>query len=238
MTVPIVPDAVAALAQQQANGKGSLPTASWGPDPGINDSDGRPILGGTGPLYSPNTWDSVWLAGKRLPGVCSITGDSSLQVDQQKGPKHDGAVLILHGILPFPGEIQVKIWTEEQYQELERILPLVYRKPLKDSKQLAQIAKESKISTAEAQKLQMAVAFFAPRVSKSIDVSQVIVTKIGTYQPGPEAQTWVMSLRCIQYSPPSTKTAPSKVKPAPKDAPIEPNVGKNPPPSQKVGPRG
>jgi hypothetical protein len=94
--------------------------------------------GGQGPTFLDkiSPWDCVLINGKPLPGLCDVKCAPELQIDQQKGPKHDGAKLVLHGFIPGPVDISVTIWTADQWSEWLKFVPLFLRKPNKDDKAL------------------------------------------------------------------------------------------------------
>lgn len=200
-------------------------------DPAPKDSKGNQLAFGQGPLYAGG-WDTVVLAGQKLPGKCDVRGEESLQVDQQKGPKHDGAILILHGILPCPIDIVVKLWTKAQWDRFCELVPLFWRKPTKDSPDVKALAKAQKVSVAEAQKMVAAVPIYWPGLRYS-SVVQVIVKGVGLPEDGPEPQSKIIRIKCVQYVPPTRKTSASKVEDAP--IPVDAEVVTPPKPSEEGG---
>lgn len=210
--------------------------AFWDPAPDATVGDGsgdgifRPLFYGEGPLYSANPWDLVILGGEKLPGICSIKCEPQLQIDQQKGPKHDGAILTLHGTLPSPVEISVTIWTAEQWAKFVTLIPLWWRKPLKDaSGKKALGGREKKDAT-----LMQAASFIYHPGLTPFGITQVIVKGVSLPEPASAPQSKVVRIKCIEYSPPSKKSAPSKVKKA--NAAADERVVTDPPSKTSTGP--
>lgn len=211
----VISDGTAATLPPGAEGPqipGAESVAFWDPaPPGALDGNGKPIVYGYGPLYCDNPWDVVLLAGQKLPGICTIKCEPQLQIDQQKGPKHDGARLTLHGVLPSPIEITVKLWTEAQWSTFVGLIPLWWRKPQKDPKALAALAKANKVTTREAALMQAATFIYHPGLTP-FGITQVVVKGVSLPEDGPEPQTKIVRIKCIEYQPPTKKTSPSKVK--------------------------
>jgi hypothetical protein len=184
----------------------------WDPLPPGIGADGKPIFVGQGPLYAGG-WDTAMLAGEKLPGICDVKCERTLQIDQQKGPKSDGAALVMNGVLPATVDITVTIWTEEQWTKFIAIVPLFWRKPNKDSPDVQARADNQQLSLTDAQNSMAASAIFWPGLIY-LDISQVIVTSISAPEPGPVEQSKNIRIKCLEYQPPTRKTAPSKVKKA------------------------
>ncbi len=243
MAAPIIiPTGALAAAQAgplngpQINQDGTRAVAFWDPAPGNRSASDQPIFYGSGPLYAENPWDMVILGGKPLPGLCTIKCEPQLQIDQQKGPKHDGARLTLHGVLPSPIEIGVTIWTQEQWATFVTLVPLWWRKPEKDAASLKALASANKVSAREAQLMQAASSIFHPSLIP-YGITQVIVRGPSIPEDGPVPQSKIIRIKCIEYQPPTQKTAPSKVKPA-KVAADERVVTPEPPSKTHVSPNG
>lgn len=69
-------------------------------------------------------WDEVWLAGAKMPGIATVEGDGirrKLDIKSQKGSA--GATITDNGDEPGRGKIQIEIWTEAQWMELQQYLP-------------------------------------------------------------------------------------------------------------------
>lgn len=249
--MPLLPNFVATQAQNLFQGpdvdgiRGGRQPAYWSPPPNLEGVDpslriavmkgvsgeGVDIGDGSGStqVYCAG-WDTIYLAGNQLPGLISVKCEQQLQIDQQKGPKHDGAVLILHGYLPGPIEISVTLWTLDQWAAWNRLVPTFWRRPEKSSDDLAKIAADRKISPTAARLLQAAVDVSYPGLLM-LGITQLIVRGISVPEPGPAPQTRVIRLRCIEFRPPSKHSPPSKVvkkhaTKAPDDARVPPSPSK------------
>lgn len=184
----------------------------WDPLPPGTGKDGKPLFTGQGPLFAGG-WDTVTLAGRQLPGICTVKCERTLQVDQQKGQKSDGAALVMNGVLPATVDITVTIWTEEQWNEFLKIVLLFWRKPHKDSSDVQASADNQQPSSADAQNSMAASTIHWPGLLY-LDISQVIVTSISAPEPGTVEQSKNIHIKCLEYQPPTGKPAPSKVKKA------------------------
>jgi hypothetical protein len=173
----------------------------WDSLPATTDTNGNPIFVGQGPVYAGG-WDTAMLAGQRLPGICDVKCEKTLQIDQQKGQKSDGAALVMQGVLPASIDITITIWTQEQWVRFLELVPGFWRKPTKDAP-----------DSADAPNSMSAIEIFWPGLLY-LDISQVIVTSISAPEPGPVEQSKNIRIKCVEYQPPTRKTAPSKVKKA------------------------
>jgi hypothetical protein len=226
--------------------RGAIPF--WDPSPsgdltsvfqldGPVDVNGRPVFNGDGPLYSENAWDRVTLNGNEIPGICAVKCESKLQIDQQKGPKHDGALLVVQGVLPSPIDISVTIWTEQQWGTFVELIPLIWRKPNK-SGDINSIAKTLRLSQAAAAQALLAVDIIHP-ACQMFGINYVIVSGMSQPEDGPVPQSKVIRIKCVQYLPPSRKTIPSKPHARPIDVPVDPRIvtpAVEPPSKTGVGP--
>lgn len=76
---------------------------------------------GTGDL-----WDLLMLGDSVMPGITRIKSQGrGKDVDAKKSKGSDGAELSDDGIKPTRVTITTKIWTAEQFNELQRILPSI-----------------------------------------------------------------------------------------------------------------
>ena len=237
---PVITDGIATVAQNPLQGPqlaqdGTRDIPFWDPSPtetagqgGANQGD--PIFFGQGDTYQTG-WDLVWIAGEKLPGRCDVKVEPQVQIDQKKGPGHDGARLTLHGYLPGPIEISTLIWTELQWQAFGRLLPKFWRKPLKDPADIALVQKVQKVSAREASLLQAAVFVDHPWLRR-FEIGAVIVRGI-TMENGEVPQSKLIRIKCIEYQPPTQRSSPRKVRaPAVK---VDPRVDKPAPTPAQTG---
>lgn len=85
--------------------------------------------------YSDHPWDTAWIAGKQLPGLCEVLdGLTQIGIDNKSPDGKDGSTLTVKGYRPGPFEISCTTWTEEQDGRLQEIEDEVWRKPNKGAK--------------------------------------------------------------------------------------------------------
>ncbi len=153
------------------------------------------FIGGNGPDHSSNPWDTVFIGGAQLPGVCKVSGLPTLKIDQKKKGGSDAITFTATGYLPGPIEVECMIWTTSQWSIMQDIASKIWRKPNKKAK-AAELAQQ--IS-------HPGLALWG--------VNQVIVQGVSTPTPGPLPQSMVIKIKCLEYVPPNakdqTKTAKS-----------------------------
>lgn len=77
-----------------------------------------------------STWDKLILGSTTMPGLCYIDTDSSRDIQIAKEKKKDGAHLRDNGMNASPVKATLILWTKEQFDELDRVLPkFLPRKP-------------------------------------------------------------------------------------------------------------
>ena len=77
-----------------------------------------------------STWDTLILGSVTMPGVCTVDTDSSRDIQIAKQKRHDGAHLKDNGRNASPVKATLILWTQDQFEELDRILPrFLPRKP-------------------------------------------------------------------------------------------------------------
>lgn len=70
-------------------------------------------------------WDVVVLGGQPLPGICSVTGKRGKRFDLKKVKGSDFAKLTKQGYEPAEIRITERIWTRQQLNALELIMPML-----------------------------------------------------------------------------------------------------------------
>lgn len=184
----------------------------WDPAPaGAVDIDGHELLYGEGPTFMENPWDVVYFDGSPLPGLCEIKAEQELQVDQKKSAGSDGARLTLGGYVPGPIIISMTIWTHAQWNEYCRVRPKFWRPPLKDNKDSLSLARDLGMSPEAFRLWQSAVKVGHPWTTAH-GITDLIVRGISPAESGPVPQSKTIRLKCVQYLPPSSKAAPSKIR--------------------------
>lgn len=181
-------------------------------DPAVlGKPDGKALFYGGGPTFLKNRWDSMWFNGQQMPGLWSVKrGSPSLQIDQKKGPGHDGARLSLHGILPAEIEMTVTIWNGDQWNVFVKMVPVFWRRPTKDNKEIGALSQSLGISKTDAKLYQSSVAASHPALDL-YGISNIIVRQPSLPQDGPIRQTKVITIAAIESLPPTKKAPSSKV---------------------------
>lgn len=178
-----------------------------------------------GNLYADDPWDTVRLGGRYLPGICTVRGLPTLSFDKKKAGGIDGATITVNGYLPGPIEIDVLLWTQEQWALMQEIAPLIWTRP-------------NKKSTAA----DLAIAISHPGLGLW-GQSGVVVLGVSVPEKGPIEGTKLIKIKCVEFVPvqkkPRTKTAraASNVK---LTTPLDPaqNKAGEPPSKTDVHPHG
>jgi len=182
---------------------------------------GRGTQGYEGPLYAPNPHDLVVLGGRKLPGKCSVEALPTLEYGREKAPGRDGAAIILQGYLPGPIDIEVLMWTEEQWVVFQEVMDLVWTRPGKISSGFSERgvqffssidktgAERSQIAKGAALAEQRAVTIGHPALQEA-KISLVVITGRSLPKPGPAPQSRIVNIKCLEFVP-SPKTGKPKL---------------------------
>ena len=85
--------------------------------------------------YSDHPWDTAWMGGKQLPGLCEVAnGLTEIGIDMKKPDGADGSTITVKGYKPGKFEISCTVWTEEQWTALQDVIGTVWRRAQKGSK--------------------------------------------------------------------------------------------------------
>jgi hypothetical protein len=195
----------------------------WDPQTAV-DNDGAPMLNGVGPLFSANPWDVVFINGQPLPGLCKVHGLPTLSFDKKKHAGADGAIITVNGYLPGPIEIEVKLWTQEQWEFFQAMAPAIWNKPAK------------KTSAAK-----LAVPIGHPGLDLW-GINAVVVIGVSVPEDGPIPQSKLVKIKCVEYVPLAGKTSKTvkAITPVREDKRTSGQLnGLGDPPSKTdIGPRG
>lgn len=71
---------------------------------------------------SPESWDTVTIAGRSLPGICTVTGKAGRRVDRRQTPGKHGTTVTYLGDAPAEFTITLKLWTAEHLAEYQALL--------------------------------------------------------------------------------------------------------------------
>lgn len=154
-------------------------------------------------LYPGNAWDRVKLGAYKLPGVCSVSVKPARRVDKQTKNGGDGSVKIFKGLDDAKVDIEITIWTPEQYEELHRITGLIWPGAGKDTKH------EGK-RTSAGTKTQLALDITHPECER-YGIASVVILSMTSLVPGSVVGTKKMTMACEQHGKESKKNVTKKV---------------------------
>ena len=82
----------------------------------------------TAPFWedTPDPWDQLILAGRPVPGISTVSGRAGRKVDTRSPPGGDGARIRDRGYDPAQLEVEVRVWTLEQLQDLTSLLETIH----------------------------------------------------------------------------------------------------------------
>jgi hypothetical protein len=195
----------------------------WDPQTAV-DNDGAPMLNGSGPLYSANPWDIVFIGGNPIPGRCKVHGLPTLAFDKKKKGGVDGATITVNGYIPGPIEIEVVIWTQDQWDTFQALAGAIWRKPNKKTKAA-----------------DLAVTVDHPAF-QLWGINAVVVVGVSVPEDGPIPQSKLIKIKCVEYVP-TTNTSRTKTAKAPviledQRQPASASLGADPPSVTDLGPDG
>lgn len=87
---------------------------------------GASALGMKDKLYSFNPWDTVVMGDVKFPGICTVSVTRSKRVDSKKAPGRDGATPTYLGDDPATIDITCTIWTRAQWDALQDVLAIIW----------------------------------------------------------------------------------------------------------------
>lgn len=163
-----------------------------------------PLVAGTGvQFFDPalgSPWEVCFLAAQRVPGLVKVSCSTQRKVDSANSPGLDSATLRFQGLDPAEISIEIVVWTEAHFSDLDLLLATVAPKKTKKPPQHFLIAHP---------------------VTDAAGVTAVIVEKIDWLKEGPVPQSRAVTLGCKQWLKP--KQAPLGVPTlnAPTVAPVE-----------------
>lgn len=185
-------------------------------------TDDSPTPNGEGPTYMDNPWDTVLFNGKKLPGVCRVKALPTLRFDKKKPGGSDGLTLTSQGYLPGPVEIEVTLYTADQWTIFQALASEIWNKPTRGGK------------------------------AKPIDISHpgtdlwgiksIVIEGVSVPESGPAPQSMVIKIKGFEFLPPTGKAtntpkASGKL-PVKKELRRETNAGGQSPGQNQTGPTG
>jgi hypothetical protein len=162
-----------------------------------------------GDTFAFDPWDTVFLGGVQLPGICTVKGLPTLAFDKKKAGGVDGATITVNGYLPGPIDIEVLLWTAAQFAEMERIAPKLWRKPNKKTN-----AKDLAVPIAHP-----AFALWG--------ITAVVVLGVSVPERGPVEGSKLIKIKCVEFVAQEIK-AKTKTAKAASNVPIAPQLAGQP----------
>jgi len=137
-------------------------------------------------------WDTLILGGEVWPGLPTVSVEVSRKVDVQKTKGDDGATLADQGYEPAKVKISLRLWLQEQWVTLQRVLATVHPRRKGGTRTPLDI--------------------YHP-ATQLVGVRQVYVTKIGNPTPGSGSETGLltMAIEAIEWFP-APRPAKAKLK--------------------------
>jgi hypothetical protein len=177
----------------------------WDPNPNTAE----------GPTYALDVWDTAFVGGVQLPGVCSVKGTPTLAFDKKKAGGVDGATITINGYLPGAVDLECLIWTAAQWAVMEEIAPKLWRKPNK------------KTSIKE-----LALSISHPGFALW-GISAAVVLGVSVPERGSIDGSKVIKFKCVEYVPTEAKSKTKTAKAA-GVVPLAPQL--NQPAANEAGP--
>lgn len=216
-------------------------------------------VGYDGPLYSSSPWDYVMLGNDKLPGICRVRGAPEYMVDRQKPNGGDAAAIILRGYNPKDIEIEVTIWTPQQWEKLQDVITKVWRRPNKASAldlprsgkgvETVKKAEETAAIQGGARLVEQQAVDISHPSTSLYGIKQVVVVGMSMPEDGGTVGSKVVRIRCVQFIAPAAakdataarKTKGSKAKLT--DPKVRKEIGEKnspfkPPSASDGGPKG
>jgi hypothetical protein len=142
-------------------------------------------------------WDVVLLGGKPLPGKAAIKGASQLRIEVQKVNGRDGGTIIERGYTPGEFDIDLLMWTAEQWASWQVMLPSIYRRAGKldanDSKK--------KPGAAEVLAIEKRALSITHPATASMNIFSAVIQSVAMPADGPVSGTKVVVIKCLEYVP-------------------------------------
>lgn len=148
--------------------------------------------------FDAESWDTVLLGGRLLPGICRVDVSGELDVDKGKAGDKHGANLKVKGFQPRTVSITWEIWDRGSSDEQKE-------QTLREWEEMQAATEEWEPVDGKAPTQPLAIFNIKTAARR---VYSVLVTKI----QGPDYKAGVMTVKlsCLEWNPP-TKKAPAGV---------------------------
>lgn len=164
-----------------------------------------------GTTFSDNAWDTVELAGNKLPGVCEVKGRAEIECDKKKAKGRNGATLTFHGYQAAQFEITCTVWTAAQDTELARLVEILWIQPRLNPQAARQTHLGQRPATAAELKKPLAYDVSHPALAR-LGISACILVGVSIAETGSFDGSKVTRFKCIEYVIPTLTLATATVK--------------------------
>jgi hypothetical protein len=167
------------------------PIDFWDPNGGAVDRAGNPILYGEGPTFSDNPWDLIFLNGDPCPGICSVKAEPTIHFDKKKPGGVDGLTITTQGYIPGPVQVQIMLWTAEQWEFFQAIANKIWIKPKRGG--------------------QVKAIDISHPATDLWQIKSIVVEGVSVPEDGPVPQSKIVRIKAVEFLPPEkTRTATVK----------------------------
>jgi len=150
-------------------------------------------------VAQPLAWDTIRIAGQAVPGLAQVDAEREYQTDHKRVAGADGHTLTGFGHMPAKAKITLRIWTDEQLNRLDQLMPTLFPPPRRGRPQPVDVQHPA---------------------LKRLYVRSLYFTKIGSLKSS-RGGVYEMQLEAVEFLPVNA-TAPS-VTSTPKGSAADPN---------------
>ncbi len=141
----------------------------------------------TQPVYSPNPYDVVVIAGRKTPGVAKVHAVPSRKVDRKKPAGSDGERPTFHGYVAAEVDVRIWIWTPDQLEVYDALVREV-------------------LWPAQSKQDPVALSIYHPELDR-LRIKSVAIVSPSTLDDGRVPQERVAMIKCVEFAPPTGKNA-------------------------------
>jgi hypothetical protein len=192
--------------------------------------------GADGPDYSEQPWDIItFVVDQRLlqsPGIAVVKCVTKERIDQQKPNGGDVGVAITRGHDPARIDIQIKVWTESQWEKLQELMEALWRKSGGANRQDRTVTRPKvrfktaqetqaaalaggnatiteRIKTSDADATKAAAISMSHPATNLYGIGAIIIESTESIDVGADL-IGTLRIKAIQYNPPSKKNVTRK----------------------------
>jgi hypothetical protein len=134
-----------------------------------------------------SSWEVIYFANMRAPGIATVTGGRRRIVDPRLIPGSSGQIPTVMAFMPAEFVVTLLMWDPAQWASFKTLADILHPKP----------------SAAQLQSVQQlqAIDVYHPAF-RSLNVNSVYVVDIRAPSPGPIPQTMIAVIDCFEFLPP------------------------------------